>query len=762
MQVTYGQHEAAIGDTGDPTVEAFAQLDPTSLNPYGQLLKMLVPRALNISIHDDKGHLLWSADGCESSDVQQLTEDELAYHHQQPSTGREWCIARRHTLGMDTAFVFSLNDAQSRLMGMVVLTHGGREASRTLESMLGLLRPALEILLRELVNKNSIENLQRDLQLRDGDIKLLLSDEGDMPDNLHEVDDFGRLIRICIKHMNCGLGALLVPDKNIAVYRVAERVSPAAASELLNKTHRHLFAASQVQRRSMMLNRVVENGPFASLGHKVLTCPVVAAGQRVVGVLALFRPLEEADFVLREVHLVELLSRRVSHILQQSYDAGTGLLTRQTLDRRVNQVLRTPQSSPDHQVIYIDIDRLHVINETMGMHVGDEIIQRVAALIRGVTTHKVMAARISGDRYAVFMQTANLDAATHLAKSLCTGVDQLGYRFNDKLVEVTASFGVAPVVMCEHPLSRALASAEAACKAAKDRGRGRVEIFADEDQSIIRRFEDANMLGAIRDAIDQDRFRMMAQLIEPLQIPGDYPRYELLLRMVGTDGQLLTPDKFLNAAERYQLAPTIDRWVVNYVLEMVSAIGPHLAGRKIRFAVNLSGQSLGEDDFVTFLETRLAAYPDIAKLIGFEITETAAVSNIVRAERLIRRLKELGHVVALDDFGKGLSSLSYLKNLPVDVVKLDGELIRDLVSNDRSRAMVTAVVQLAKALNLRTTAECIESGALRQIVKELGVDFAQGFGVGTPRPFEELLQELVTTSSASSNTTRQRVIKART
>jgi EAL domain-containing protein (putative c-di-GMP-specific phosphodiesterase class I) len=213
--------------------------------------------------------------------------------------------------------------------------------------------------------------------------------------------------------------------------------------------------------------------------------------------------------------------------------------------------------------------------------------------------------------------------------------------------------------------------------------------------------------------------------------------------MTDGKGEPIAAEKFFTAAERYQLAPAIDRWVVNYVLEMVSAAAPQLRRAGACFAVNLSGQSLGDDEFLGFLEDKLRAYASVASLISFELTETAAVSNIVRAEALMRKLRELGHEIALDDFGKGLSSLSYLKSLPVTCVKIDGELIRDLVQNPRSQAMVSAVVQLALAMKLTTTAECIESEEIWRIVAELGVDHAQGYAIGRPRPIELVLHELI-------------------
>jgi EAL domain-containing protein (putative c-di-GMP-specific phosphodiesterase class I) len=217
-------------------------------------------------------------------------------------------------------------------------------------------------------------------------------------------------------------------------------------------------------------------------------------------------------------------------------------------------------------------------------------------------------------------------------------------------------------------------------------------------------------------------------------------RFELLLRMIDAAGESVTPDKFLTAAERYQLSTDIDRWVVQYALEILSSAAPALTRLDAHFTINISGQALGDDAFGDFLEQRLREY---AQLLSFEIGETAAVANIVQAEVLIRRLQDQGYAIALDDFGRGLSSLNYLQSLPVSDLKIDGELVRDLVGNPRSQAMVTAIVQLARQMKLKTTAKCVESEAILKAVGQLGVDYGQGFAIGRPRPLELVLQELL-------------------
>jgi diguanylate cyclase (GGDEF)-like protein len=475
--------------------------------------------------------------------------------------------------------------------------------------------------------------------------------------------------------------------------------------------------------------------------------------QRVVGILLLFKDAGDTDFDLRHIRIAELLARRVAHVLDTTFDPATGLLTRPALEKRVATMLSASSTVATQSVIYIDIDRLHIVNDNYGMHIGDDVITRIAELISCNLTPRMVGTRISGDRFAVFLADTGLEAAQQVAWSLCRGVQQLKCLADDKPVEVSASFGVARVaIQSKHPLSHALAAAEVACKAAKDRGRGRVEVYQDADVSIIRRHEDVMVIGNVRDALANDRFRLDAQPIVEFGAPGKPRRFELLLRMIDLNGESIAPEKFLTAAERYQLAPAIDRWVVSFVLEVLSSAAAKLEALGAHFAVNLSGQSLGDDSFPTFLEEKLREYALPPSLISFELTETAAVTNIVRAEMLMRRLREIGHEFALDDFGRGLSSLSYLQSLPASYLKIDGALVRDVVGNPRSQAMITAIVQLAKAMKLTTVAECVESEHIGRAVAQLGVQYGQGFHIGRPKPLEAVLKDMMLEASGGTST----------
>jgi diguanylate cyclase (GGDEF)-like protein len=726
----------------DDTIEA--QALSTSLDPYGQLVKMLMPRASCIAIYDRTSTPLWLSDGCDGPDLTHLMEEALnAANNGDADPEEREGFARSWT--RDTAYVFILRDGATLLGALGVSCQDSSGGARPFSLMQGLLRPALQVLSRELSSQYTVGFMREEqATVRDADLDLLL--DASVPEEIGS-DDLDQLVRSCVTHLQCTAGALLVPDKKLAILYVAKSLS-AAERELLDKTQRNLFAWVQVQRRTLILNKLPPNNPMGSLQYKMLACPIRHGGQHVVGLLMLLKPLAGSDFDTRQVRVIEMMTRHIAYVLQNAYDPGTGLLTRPALEQRALALLAADGDAGEHCIAYADVDRLHVVNENHGMHVGDSVLVRIAETIRTQLPSNVSAARISGDRFALFFANESPDAARTFLMSLCQSISEIEFSHEGSRVALSVSFGLAAIASTKFPLSHALAAAEAACKAAKDRGRGRVELYQEADRSIVRRYEDVAIIGDLREAILNDRFRMDAQPIVELAHAGGARRFELLLRMIDPSGESIAPDKFLTAAERYQLATDIDRWVVQYALEILSSAAPRLASMDAHFAINISGQSLGDEQFPAYLEHKLREYELPPDLLSFEITETAAVANIVRAETLIRRLQDLGHAIALDDFGRGLSSLTYLKSLPVSHLKIDGGLIRDLAGNTRSRAMVTAIVQLSQSMKLQTTAECVETESILAAVGQLGVTYGQGFAIGRPRPLEIVLQELLRSGPA--------------
>jgi diguanylate cyclase (GGDEF)-like protein len=417
-------------------------------------------------------------------------------------------------------------------------------------------------------------------------------------------------------------------------------------------------------------------------------------------------------------------------------------MTRHAFEQQAKILFASKAPLAAHSILYLDIDRLHVINETFGMHVGDDVIVRVAECLAKALPSSALSARISGDRLAALVPNMNLEQATAVAEQVRAAAAAIMPRVGNGSFDISVSIGVAPIGRSDSPLAHALATAEIACKAAKDRGRNRTETFQDSDPSIIRRHTDIMVVGQIRDAISGDKFILHAQPILPLRGNFGRPRFELLLRMVGDRNEIIPPGKFLPAADRYQLMPSIDRWVVRRSCELLGAHSAAVGEEIARFAVNLSGQSLQDDSFLDFVVEQIKACGVAPGVLCFELTETATVGNLAKAQLFIRKLQDLGCQFALDDFGTGVSSLAYLKDLSVNYLKIDGSFVRDVLDNPRSESMIKAISQLAKVMCMETIAEYVESDALRARVADLGVDYGQGFAMGKAQRLEDLLHEL--------------------
>jgi EAL domain-containing protein (putative c-di-GMP-specific phosphodiesterase class I) len=292
-------------------------------------------------------------------------------------------------------------------------------------------------------------------------------------------------------------------------------------------------------------------------------------------------------------------------------------------------------------------------------------------------------------------------------------------------------------------LAHSLAAAETACKAAKDRGRNRVATYQVADQSIIRRFSDIDVVARVREALAHNRLRLHAQPIAPFNTSGQKPpHYELLLRMIDRDGSALGPDTFMSAAVRYQMMADIDRWVVKHAIALLKPYAQQLQARPVVFSINFSGQSLGDDEFPDFLFDSVLKSGINPRVFCFELTENATILNLARAEVVMRRLRRMGCEVALDDFGTGLCSLSYLRQLPVTMLKIDGSFVRDVIRDPRADSMVQVIAQLARTMSLDTVAEYVETEEIRERIAAHGVDYAQGYAVGRAEPFDELLPRM--------------------
>jgi diguanylate cyclase (GGDEF)-like protein len=711
-----------------------------SFDPYSRLLRMLMPSLRAVVVHDGFSNLVWASDEWDLVEEPGVIKDAIT----NALTDAAEFAGIVRTLDADSAvYSFAIRGEHIELLGVVSLIarlSGKQTEARPLQTVRQLVQPALECLRRELALRSQLGSRERDLDVRERDLDLMLEISSHQSAAASDTDEFGLIMKTGLDRMGCALAALWVPDKNIALSLT--RSGQPMSAESLQRAQHHLMAWMQLQQRTIVINHISKVASDVAAPYKILACPVRHPSERVMGVLALFNPPSAQDFDLHQTRIAEVLAKRATSIIQAQYDSSTGLMTRQAFERQATALLGSAVAGDVHVILYLDIDRLHVINETFGMHVGDEVIASVAECMAKSLPAGALSARISGDRLAALIPNSSMEAAALFAEKIRAAAAAILPRAGQGSFEVSACLGVAPIGRSDNPLAHALATAEIACKAAKDRGRNRVEIFQDSDQSIIRRHTDILVIGKLRDALSNDSFRLDAQPILPLR--GNYgrPRFELLIRMLGDRGEIIPPGKFLSAAERYQLMPTVDRWVVRRACELLGEHSASVGEDIARFAINLSGQSLQDESFLEFVIAQIKASGLVPAVLCFELTETATIGNLVKAQNFIGKLQDLGCQFALDDFGTGVSSLAYLKDLSVNYLKIDGSFVRDAITNSRSESMIKAIAQLAKVMCMETIAEYVETDVLRARMADLGVDYGQGFAMGKAQPLEDLLQEL--------------------
>ncbi|MDW8468012.1 MAG: EAL domain-containing protein [Burkholderiales bacterium] len=453
-----------------------------------------------------------------------------------------------------------------------------------------------------------------------------------------------------------------------------------------------------------------------------------------------------AVVALRDVTSAREMARKVSW--QATHDELTGLVNRREFERRVGEAIaEVRETGAAHALLFLDLDQFKVVNDTCGHAAGDELLRQLSrALARQVRQTDTLA-RLGGDEFGVLLAHCPIEHAGRVAEALRRTVEQFHFHWHDKVFRVGVSIGGVPIADPAQSLAEVLSAADAACYHAKDCGRNRVHLARPGDGEIAERHGQMQWVARIHRALEENRLRLWYQEIRPISAralaasAGRGDRYELLVRMVDESGAPVPPGAFLPAAERYHLMPAIDRWVVEHALEFLErcygACGA--SARRLESAsINLSGASVGDPNFLAFLERAIARRRIAPQALCFEITETVAIADLARAERFLAALKAIGCRFSLDDFGSGMSSFAYLKNLPVDYLKIDGEFVKNVHRDPIDCAMVEAIHRVGRVMGIATIAEFVENAEIVERLREIGIDYAQGYGIAPPRPLEAL------------------------
>jgi diguanylate cyclase (GGDEF)-like protein/PAS domain S-box-containing protein len=481
--------------------------------------------------------------------------------------------------------------------------------------------------------------------------------------------------------------------------------------------------------------RVADDGPF--FFHDMMVSGSSGQGVLVDGSVTKIKESKTIDdgyvIALRDITELRRLSETINY--QASHDNLTGLSNREEFAFKLTELLRVVRNSNvQHTLLFIDIDRFKAVNDTCGALAGDELLRRVSTYLQANIQRKDLSARLGADEFAVVLIDCRIEDSANVARRLREQIETNRFVWQNTVFPVTVSIGAVPLDGQSEDIHSVLASADDACRVAKEQGGNRVSVYNRDDDKYKARRGEMAWIAKINSALEQSRFQLYYQTIAPLS-EGSGDKVELLLRLVNEDGSIAPPMEFIPAAERYNLMPMIDRWVVASSFRSFKAlrdIGHPLA--ETMFSINLSGPSLLDDSLISYIGAQIEENGLSPEHFCFEITETAAIQNLSYASKFMITLKAQGFTFALDDFGSGFSSFGYLKNLPVDFVKIDGSFVQNVDESVISYTMVESINSVGHVMGLKTIAEFVKSASIKEKLIEIGVDYAQGYEIARPQP----------------------------
>ena len=515
--------------------------------------------------------------------------------------------------------------------------------------------------------------------------------------------------------------------RGVALPQVFSVLDEATGQAVADPVARAFRDGTTIQSEGSIVLRRRNDAPIAI---DFAAAPIRDNARDIAGVVLVFHDMtRERQYATRLAHLA-------------SHDALTGLLNRREFERRVTMALVENQYEQHHHaVLYLDLDEFKVVNDTCGHAAGDELLRQVSALLRPKLREGDTLARLGGDEFGVLLEHCAPGPAFTIADTLRKAIGDHHFQWNQRSFKIGASVGVVNVAGGPQTLAGVLSAADAACYMAKEKGRNRVQVYSPESDEVTLRKGEMEWVNRLHRALGDNQFCLYAQPVQGTRgDEGSPPYIELLLRLRSEDGELVPPTAFIPAAERYHVMPAIDRWVISTAFAMLArrfeaVTEPATIGV---YAINVSGASIGDEEFLDFVQTQFVRYAVPHANVCFEITETTAVASLSKATAFMTTLRALGCRFALDDFGVGVSSFTYLKHLPVDYLKIDGSFVKDMLQDPVSHAMVEAIHRIGHLMGKKTIAESVESRDVLKALRAIGVDYAQGFAIAVPAPLGQM------------------------
>ena len=707
---------------------------------YAAMAKHMLPDSdVLIALCDDSGQLVWM-----NSDDE--VRKELIQNYRswtcQPIVG-SGCECMRCTRDRISIAYCSLGELAGRSAGDLVFCEISDEADVTVlsEHTIQVIRNIASLLKVELQYLYELNAMAQELGDRYDELSLLRSSDLELTEYRESRHILSRYIRSCGEHLESDYAAIWIPARHaIFVGGTAYTQESLEILSLLRELCAAAFTMFQsghggfgINNRDEELRRAVH----LPVDKKVLLVPILDSTATTCGVLCCLNEFYSKDFTTSDKSTLEAVSRKTLKYLQDTQDELTGLLNRKGFEESVWRDIYHTRS--ERHLVLLNVEQFSVINAAYGMASGDLVLQSIAEKL-STCTHRIRhAARLEADLFAMVVESRGKEIE-NLVKAICDQVDSTVITAKKKKVSIKSRAGVIAFNSKETALADHIYAAEIALETAKEEAKSRVVIYKPGNTALMRRKKQLTQVENIKHALRENRFELYCQRIEPLTSTETH--YEVLVRMIDEDGQVVPPNEFIPVAERYNLMSMVDRWVFKRALQVLNHEDFFEQASHFKWGINLSGMTISDDEFHDYVSDCLREYDFLPTNLYFEITETSAIKNFNNCVSFMNEIHSMGVHFALDDFGSGLSSFSYLKKLSIDYLKIDGGLIKDIVSSRLDQVMVNSISEIANVMGVKTIAEYVENEAILEKLAQMKIDYAQGYEIMVPQPLESELKQL--------------------
>ncbi|MFK8026605.1 MAG: putative bifunctional diguanylate cyclase/phosphodiesterase [Gammaproteobacteria bacterium] len=713
---------------------------------YLEYTKEHIASLVSVNIFDLEGKIIWSS----------LPEDNLIKNIKFKSNNLSGSkiynidkVIAAPVKNEKILYAKYIHDSQNVCYGGIAFIVNGTKRDSFIVNHMSLMANVItsEVQLSEELDSMSVELSARYEELNlvyESDDAVNTSDNG--PEVLYQ------LVSNCTEYLDVTMTALILPHEELTIFDVNESEKIHYIHSILSQFKNYTYPWIQRNTASIVSNDLADtfrHDVFPDIPYKIICSPIFVTESNVGGLLITLNSNSHSDFTNSDRNLVEAMAKKAAKIAMSNYDNLTGLFKREAYEIFLNRALEKSQNEgKTYCILNIDIDGIKVINETLDTKAGDYLLKEVSKLLRENTRDSDVICRVMGDKYSILLDSCVLETGCSIADDIREAIQAMKCLWEGHKFEVTACIGVTEINADSENIQSVIAASELATGYAKENGRNIVQVYQQGDTMLQRRQGEVQWIRIIQHALKADQFELFCQPIMPICDTANQIHYEILLRL-HANGEMISPEKFIPAAERFKLMSSIDLWVVKHAFSIINKF--HSVANNYMWTINLSGLSLEKIEIAQEIHQLSENYKVHPENICFEITETATMNNFSDANKFINYLKSKGFSFALDDFGTGSSTFTYLKKLPVEYLKIDGSFVKDILNDSFADAIVCSINQVSHARDMQTIAEYVENDDILQRLKVIGVDYAQGYELGKPAPLKNVLSELINSNANAVN-----------